>query len=113
MTIAERAVDLTFGNAVTWAKVDTGFYVGSRASEFAGTVDTTPDGHFIGFDPTSAPIGRYESLREAQKAVEQWQPDEARERERERKLGRLMTPIAQAFMLVAMVTASAGLIIAL
>jgi hypothetical protein len=32
-------------------------------------VEATPDGHFVGFDSRSTPVGRYGSLAEAQRAV--------------------------------------------
>jgi hypothetical protein len=55
---------------VTWAAVEDGFHVASREGEFVGFAERTPDGHFVGFDGRSTPVGRYESLDEAQRAVE-------------------------------------------
>lgn len=55
---------------VTWVRVEDGFHVASRAGEFVGFAERTPDGHLVGFDSRSTPIGRYESLAEAQRAVE-------------------------------------------
>ena len=60
---------------VTWSKVDTGFYVASRAGEYVGSVDTTADGHFVAFDRTSAPIARYTTLADAKAAVHEWKPE--------------------------------------
>lgn len=54
---------------VTWARVDSGFYVGSRAGEFVGTIDVMPDGSHVAFDGRSTAVGRYASLSEAQRAV--------------------------------------------
>jgi hypothetical protein len=54
---------------VTWAAVDKGFYVASRAGEFVGSVDTTVDRTFVALDERSTPIGRYHSLAEAKAAV--------------------------------------------
>jgi len=56
---------------VTWVTVEKGFHVASRAGEFVGFVEQTSDGHFVGFDGRSTPVGRYESLDEAQRAVQQ------------------------------------------
>ncbi len=92
--------------AVTWSKVDTGFYVASKAGEYVGSIDTTPDGHFVAFDATSAPIGRYAELSAAKAAVLSWKPQ--RERMRERRLGRIVHPIAASAGLVAGVTAAFG-----
>lgn len=55
---------------VSWSTVEDGFHVGSRSGEFVGYAERTPDGHFIGFDGRSTPVGRYSSLDEAQRAVE-------------------------------------------
>lgn len=53
----------------TWARVDSGFHVASRAGEFLGYVDRSADGSFLAFDGRSTPVGRYDTLREAQRAV--------------------------------------------
>lgn len=92
--------------AVTWSKVDTGFHVASKAGEYVGSVDTTPDGHFVAFDATSAPIGRYADLSEAKTAVLSWKPERARMRDRH--VGRIVHPIAASAGLVAGVTAAFG-----
>lgn len=54
----------------TWAKVDTGFHVASRAGAFVGTVDENADGTFVASDARSTPIGRYLTLKDAQRAVD-------------------------------------------
>jgi len=92
--------------AVTWSKVDTGFYVASRAGEYVGSIDTTPDGHFVAFDGTSAPIGRYTELSDAKSAVLAWKPE--RTRIRDRRLSETVAPIAASAGLVAAATAALG-----
>lgn len=92
--------------AVTWSKVDTGFHVASRAGEYVGSVDTTPDGHFVAFDGTSAPIGRYAELSDAKTAVLSWKPEGTRIRDR--RLAETLRPIAASAGLVAAVTAALG-----
>ena len=54
---------------ITWMRVEDGFYVASRAGEYVGFAERTTDGHFLGFDSRSTPIGRYADLKEAQRAV--------------------------------------------
>lgn len=56
---------------VSWATVEDGFHVGSRAGEFVGYVERTPDGHYVGFDGRSTPVGRYETIDDARHAVEE------------------------------------------
>lgn len=53
----------------TWARVDAGFHVASRAGEFLGYVDRSADGSYLAFDGRSTPVGRYDTLRDAQRAV--------------------------------------------
>ena len=55
---------------VTWVRVEDGFHVASRAGEFVGFAERTADGHVVGFDGRSTPIGRFETLAGAQRAVE-------------------------------------------
>lgn len=55
---------------VTWVRVEAGFHVASRAGEFVGFAERTSDGHVVGFDGRSTPIGRYDSLERAKRAVE-------------------------------------------
>lgn len=92
--------------AVTWSKVDTGFYVASRAGEYVGSVDTTPDGHFVAFDGTSAPIGRYADLAGAKSAVLAWKPEGSRIRDR--RLSDAVRPVASSAALIAGATAALG-----
>lgn len=91
---------------VTWSRVDTGFHVASRAGEYVGSVDTTPDGHFIAFDGTSAPIWRYAELSDAKAAVLSWKPE--RTRIRDRRLSETVAPIAASAGVVAVATAALG-----
>lgn len=58
------------GTRTTWAHVESGFHVASRAGEYVGFAEETADGHFVGFDGRSTPVGRYETLAEAQRAVD-------------------------------------------
>lgn len=55
---------------ITWVRVESGFHVASRSGEYVGYAERTGDGHFVGFDGQSTPVGHYISLREAQRAVE-------------------------------------------
>lgn len=75
----------------TWARVESGFHVASRAGEFVGYVDQTADGAFLAFDGRSTPVGRYDTLKDAQRAVLSV-PDEIPDekvRHRETILGRI------------------------
>lgn len=110
MTIIQDATTLVgpIPGAITWSKVDTDFYVASRAGEFVGSVDVTADGHFVGLDATSSPIGRYSNLKDAQRAVAEWEPEQVREKER--RLTRVLMPVATAAGLIAGVTALSGLL---
>jgi len=91
---------------VTWSTVDSGFHVASRTGEFVGSIDATEDGHFIAFDGTNAPIGRYSAMKDAQDAVAGWIPE--RTRERERTLARRFRPVATSAAVVAVATALIG-----
>lgn len=55
---------------VTWAPVASVLHVASRAGEYVGYAEQTADGHFVGFDGRSTPVGRYETLADAKRAVE-------------------------------------------
>lgn len=63
-TVSRRA-----SQRATWARVDAGFHVASRDGEFLGYVDRAADGSYLAFDGRSTPVGRYDSLRDAQRAV--------------------------------------------
>lgn len=69
MTAVSPASVFAPTGGVTWSRVDAGFYVGSRAGEYVGSIDVTADGSHVAFDGRSTPLGRYPSLREAQRAV--------------------------------------------
>lgn len=67
----------------TWAKVEDGFYVGSRNGEFLGYVDQEPSGLYIASDMFSQVIGEFETLSAALRAVdEDPQHDDAQEANR-------------------------------
>ncbi len=53
----------------TWARVDDGFYVGSRDGVFLGCIEVLPDGRFAALDAHTQPIGIRESLTDAMHAV--------------------------------------------
>lgn len=54
---------------ITWSTVAPGFYVASTDGEFVGSVDTSSDGHYIALDGQATPIGRYATLKEAQRSL--------------------------------------------
>lgn len=54
---------------VTWARVDDGFYVGSRPGVFLGCVDARPDGMFVAMDVHTQPLGTFSDLRAAMRRV--------------------------------------------
>jgi hypothetical protein len=62
----------------TWARVDDGFYVGSRDGVFLGCIDVLPDGRFAALDARTQPIGTRESLPEAMHAVISASQEESR-----------------------------------
>jgi len=95
---------------LTWSQVDTGFSVASRAGEYVGSVDTTPNGTFVAFDSTNAPIGHYPTLAEAKRAVLTWRAEPARVRER--RLAQALRPVAAGAGLIAAVTAAMGALLA-
>lgn len=53
----------------TWAQVDEGFHVGSRAGEFLGYVDRSSPTDYRAFDMTSRPTGSFVDLSKAIQAV--------------------------------------------
>ncbi|MDY0908512.1 peptide ABC transporter permease [Microbacterium sp. CFBP9034] len=58
--------------AVRWDEVEPGFRVGTaRDGEYLGYIESTAHGTFVAVDGRSTPVGRYFSLREAQRAVVQ------------------------------------------
>lgn len=54
---------------VTWAQVDDGFYVASRAGTFLGCIDVRSDGRFSALDGRTRPIRTCHHLSEAMRAV--------------------------------------------
>ncbi|WP_309065823.1 peptide ABC transporter permease [Microbacterium sp.] len=54
--------------AVSWAEVDTGFWVANRAGEYFGCVDAVRGG-FVTRDAYNTPVGRYPTLGDAKAAV--------------------------------------------
>lgn len=72
MSILERATEsprILSARTITWSTVAPGFYVASTDGEFVGSIDTSPDGHFIALDGHATPIGRYATLKEAQRSL--------------------------------------------
>ena len=55
--------------AVRWREVEPGFRVGTRDGEYLGFIESTARGTFVAVDGHSTPVGRYYSLREAQRAL--------------------------------------------
>lgn len=78
---SRNAAPLLSGLRLQWAEVDPGFHVATKDGEFAGSVDTTHDGHFVALDARSTPIGRYETLAEAKRSLTTTLPPERRELE--------------------------------
>lgn len=72
MTLLERGQDaprILSARTITWSTVAPGFYVASTDGEFVGSIDTSSDGHFIALDGHATPIGRYATLKEAQRSL--------------------------------------------
>ena len=56
--------------AVRWNEVEPGFRVGTtRDGDYLGYIESTAHGTFVAIDGYSAPVGRYDSLSEAQRAL--------------------------------------------
>ena len=55
--------------AVRWNEVQPGFRVGTRGGEYLGFIESTAYGTFVAVDGYSTPVGRYDSLREAKRAL--------------------------------------------
>jgi len=76
----------------TWAHVESGFHVASRSGEFLGYVEQSRAGSYLAFDGRSTPVGRYDTLKEAQRAVlsvPSDPPPDARTRQMTRALRRV------------------------
>ena len=56
-------------SAVRWNEVQPGFRIGTHRGEYLGFIESTAYGTFVAVDGSSTPVGRYDSLREAQRAV--------------------------------------------
>ena len=55
--------------AARWNEVQPGFRVGTRGGEYLGFIESTAYGTFVAVDGYSTPVGRYDSLREAKRAL--------------------------------------------
>ena len=55
--------------AVRWNEVQPGFRIGTHRGEYLGFIESTAYGTFVAVDGYSTPVGRYDSLREAQRAL--------------------------------------------
>jgi len=62
-------LSLATSTRTTWSQVEAGFFVANRAGEFIGYIDSADGGAFVAFDGTSAPLGRFATLSDAQHAV--------------------------------------------
>jgi len=69
MSAPTTSVRPSLGHAVRWDEVEPGLRVGTRRGEYLGFIERTVYGTFVAFDGFSTPVGRYDSLREAQRAV--------------------------------------------
>ncbi|WP_053353137.1 hypothetical protein [Leucobacter musarum] len=65
------SITLPLTAEVSWAKVEDGFYVGSRGGEFLGYIDQDDSGLYVASDMYSHPIGEYQSLSQAMRAVDE------------------------------------------
>jgi len=54
---------------VRWNEVEPGLRVGTRDGEYLGVIESTAYGTFVAVDGRSTPVGRYDSLREAKRAL--------------------------------------------
>lgn len=59
-----------------WARVDDGFYVGSRDGSFLGCIDALPDGRFVALDAHTRPISTHARLDDAMQAVVSFEQSE-------------------------------------
>ncbi len=55
--------------AITWARVETDFFVASTAGTFIGTIDDEHDRGFIARDMRASVIGSFQSLAVAMEGV--------------------------------------------
>ncbi len=68
MTIALHTV-ATFPRRLAWTADPGGSQTAYLRGEFAGRILVNLDGSYVAFDGRSTPVGRYETLREAKRAV--------------------------------------------
>ncbi|TPX01364.1 hypothetical protein FJ656_28380 [Schumannella luteola] len=61
-------------SGVVWSRVEPGFHVGSRSSEFLGYVERQTDGSYRAHDMRSQTVGDFADLRAATRAVEALEP---------------------------------------
>jgi hypothetical protein len=59
----------TASRRAIWSQVDAGFFVANRGGEFVGYIDTRSDGTFVAVDGTSALLGEFPRLTDAQTSV--------------------------------------------
>ncbi|MEJ6489705.1 hypothetical protein PQI23_08220 [Leucobacter sp. USCH14] len=55
--------------AITWARIEDDFFVGSRDGEFLGFIDVEESGLYVVCDQFSRPIGQYSELDGAMAAL--------------------------------------------
>ncbi|WP_336661297.1 hypothetical protein [Leucobacter sp. USHLN154] len=55
----------------TWAKVEDGFYVGSRDGAFLGYIDEESNGRYVASNMYSHTIGEYDALEDAIQAIDE------------------------------------------
>ena len=68
-TVAWSPHPLLISPRVRWNEVAPGLRVGTRDGEYLGFIESTAYGTFVAFDHYSTPVGRYDSLREARRAL--------------------------------------------
>lgn len=56
-------------HAITWARIEDDFFVGSRDGEFLGFIDVEESGRYVVCDQFSCPIGQYDELDAAMTAL--------------------------------------------
>jgi hypothetical protein len=62
------------GTGIVWALVEDGFHVGSRGGEFLGYIDRQYDGRLLACDLYSRPVGHFDDLTAAMRALEAVEP---------------------------------------
>ena len=70
MSAPAWSAHLLVSPAVRWNEVEPGLRVGTtRDGDYLGFIESTAYGTFVAVDGYSTPVGRYYSLREAQRAL--------------------------------------------